>query len=300
MTARRATGSQQPTRHRRRYRSPAHGPTDPIGIAHDRHAQPSRRREPAAATVTADAADEPQKLKRSIGVVGGTLLTLSCLTPASSLFVIVPGSFAVLGTGTALALAIAMVHLYRRGLLLLRARHPDPQRRRRVRHGRQHPRQGHRLAGVHPGADRGPDRAADHRPGHRPVPRPDPACERRPGGRRGHAAGHRDGPARPARQRLDHRHLPLPGGHRLRPGRLPRLRPQQPLRLGHAAPAAPRRRRPPQRGHRRHDDRRAGHRALHHPGLLHRRLPGRGDGAPATAPCPAPCCGPWASAPPSS
>ena len=58
---------------------------------------------------TAVAGNEPQKLKRSIGVVGGTLLTLSCLTPASSLFVIVPGSFAVLGTGTALALAIAMV-----------------------------------------------------------------------------------------------------------------------------------------------------------------------------------------------
>ncbi|KPC60329.1 APC family permease [Streptomyces chattanoogensis] len=47
------------------------------------------------------------KLTRSIGVVGGTLLTLSCLTPASSLFVIVPDSFATLGTGTALTIAIA-------------------------------------------------------------------------------------------------------------------------------------------------------------------------------------------------
>ncbi|MEZ0070132.1 amino acid transporter [Streptacidiphilus sp. MAP12-20] len=54
-------------------------------------------------------AAEPQKLKRSIGVVGGTLLTLSCLTPASSLFVIVPASFATLGTGTALTLVIAIV-----------------------------------------------------------------------------------------------------------------------------------------------------------------------------------------------
>ncbi|GGU93556.1 amino acid transporter [Streptomyces albospinus] len=54
----------------------------------------------------ATAADTP-KLTRSIGVVGGTLLTLSCLTPASSLFVIVPGSFATLGTGTALTIAIA-------------------------------------------------------------------------------------------------------------------------------------------------------------------------------------------------
>ncbi|MEU3709894.1 APC family permease [Streptomyces catenulae] len=49
------------------------------------------------------------KLNRSIGVVGGTLLTLSCLTPASSLFVIVPDSFATLGTGTALTIAIAAV-----------------------------------------------------------------------------------------------------------------------------------------------------------------------------------------------
>ncbi|WEB38730.1 APC family permease [Streptomyces yunnanensis] len=42
-------------------------------------------------------------------MVGGTLLTLSCLTPASSLFVIVPDSFATLGTGTALTIAIAAV-----------------------------------------------------------------------------------------------------------------------------------------------------------------------------------------------
>ena len=55
------------------------------------------------------AAAPPQKLKRSIGVVGGTLLTLSCVTPASSLFVLVPASFASLGTGTALTLLIAMV-----------------------------------------------------------------------------------------------------------------------------------------------------------------------------------------------
>jgi amino acid transporter len=53
-----------------------------------------------------DASTGP-KLTRSIGVVGGTLLTLSCLTPASSLFVIVPDSFAGLGTGTALTIAVA-------------------------------------------------------------------------------------------------------------------------------------------------------------------------------------------------
>ncbi|WP_329142377.1 APC family permease [Streptomyces sp. NBC_01456] len=58
------------------------------------------------AATEGDAATSP-KLTRSIGVVGGTLLTLSCLTPASSLFVIVPDSFATLGTGTALTIAIA-------------------------------------------------------------------------------------------------------------------------------------------------------------------------------------------------
>ncbi|MEU9256557.1 APC family permease [Streptomyces sp. NPDC048270] len=48
----------------------------------------------------------PQKLKRSIGVVGGTLLTLSCVTPASTLFVVVPDLFADLGTWAALTIAI--------------------------------------------------------------------------------------------------------------------------------------------------------------------------------------------------
>ncbi|MFJ4812130.1 APC family permease [Streptomyces longwoodensis] len=47
-----------------------------------------------------------QKLKRSIGVVGGTLLTLSCVTPASTLFVVVPDLFGTLGTATALTIAI--------------------------------------------------------------------------------------------------------------------------------------------------------------------------------------------------
>ncbi|OEU99551.1 amino acid permease [Streptomyces qinglanensis] len=57
-------------------------------------------------TDTREANSRP-RLTRSIGVVGGTLLTLSCLTPASSLFVIVPDSFGTLGTGTALALTVA-------------------------------------------------------------------------------------------------------------------------------------------------------------------------------------------------
>ncbi|MFI6011248.1 APC family permease [Streptomyces sp. NPDC051243] len=52
------------------------------------------------------APDSPHKLKRSIGVVGGTLLTLSCVTPASTLFVVVPDLFGSLGTATALTIAI--------------------------------------------------------------------------------------------------------------------------------------------------------------------------------------------------
>ncbi|MDV7215674.1 APC family permease [Streptomyces prunicolor] len=51
----------------------------------------------------------PQQLKRSIGIVGGTLLTLSCVTPASTLFVIVPDLFGTLGTATALTIAIGSV-----------------------------------------------------------------------------------------------------------------------------------------------------------------------------------------------
>jgi amino acid transporter len=46
------------------------------------------------------------ELKRSIGVLGGTLLTLSCVTPASTLFVVVPDLFGSLGTATALTIAI--------------------------------------------------------------------------------------------------------------------------------------------------------------------------------------------------
>ncbi|MFJ6723454.1 APC family permease [Streptomyces sp. NPDC091281] len=48
----------------------------------------------------------PARLKRSIGVVGGTLLTLSCVTPASTLFVVVPDLFGTLGTATALTIAV--------------------------------------------------------------------------------------------------------------------------------------------------------------------------------------------------
>ncbi|MGW5031294.1 APC family permease [Streptomyces nigra] len=60
---------------------------------------------PAEAPV-AETSDSPRQLKRSIGVVGGTLLTLSCVTPASTLFVVVPDLFGSLGTATALTIAI--------------------------------------------------------------------------------------------------------------------------------------------------------------------------------------------------
>jgi amino acid transporter len=67
-------------------------------------------RTPAPPDVTAAAGPGTARtLTRSIGVGGGTLLTLSCVTPASSLFVLVPPLFADLGTGTALAIALAVL-----------------------------------------------------------------------------------------------------------------------------------------------------------------------------------------------
>ncbi|MFD7477930.1 APC family permease [Streptomyces sp. NPDC059837] len=62
--------------------------------------------EAAAPEADPSASGSPQKLKRSIGIVGGTLLTLSCVTPASTLFVVVPDLFSSLGTATALTIAI--------------------------------------------------------------------------------------------------------------------------------------------------------------------------------------------------
>jgi amino acid transporter len=60
-------------------------------------------------TVTVGTTEAPQKLSRSLGVVGGTLLTLSCVTPASSLFVLVPGLFNSLGTATAMTIGIGAI-----------------------------------------------------------------------------------------------------------------------------------------------------------------------------------------------
>ncbi|MFC8454342.1 APC family permease [Kitasatospora sp. NPDC057223] len=63
----------------------------------------------APETASEGSTGAPKKLTRSIGVVGGTLLTLSCVTPASSLFVLVPDLFASLGTATALTIAVVAV-----------------------------------------------------------------------------------------------------------------------------------------------------------------------------------------------
>jgi amino acid transporter len=63
----------------------------------------------APTTAPGGTPEAPRKLSRSLGVVGGTLLTLSCVTPASSLFVIVPTLFNTLGTATAMTIAIGAV-----------------------------------------------------------------------------------------------------------------------------------------------------------------------------------------------
>ncbi|MFJ1707993.1 APC family permease [Kitasatospora sp. NPDC088346] len=60
----------------------------------------------AAPEVGPAVAGPPKKLTRSIGVVGGTLLTLSCVTPASTLFVVVPDLFGSVGSATALTIGI--------------------------------------------------------------------------------------------------------------------------------------------------------------------------------------------------
>ena len=63
--------------------------------------------------MTAAASIPPRTLKRSMRVVGVTLLTLSSITPASSVFVIVPGVFQQAGTGAFVSMvATAIVSLF--------------------------------------------------------------------------------------------------------------------------------------------------------------------------------------------
>lgn len=76
---------------------------------HQRVTDTLRTAEAAVSRAPSDSPQSPQKLKRSIGIVGGTLLTLSCVTPASTLFVVVPDLFGSLGTATALTIAIGSV-----------------------------------------------------------------------------------------------------------------------------------------------------------------------------------------------
>lgn len=53
--------------------------------------------------------ENPRTLKRSMRVIGALLLTLSAVTPASSVFVIVPGVFQEAGTGAFLSMAITAI-----------------------------------------------------------------------------------------------------------------------------------------------------------------------------------------------
>ncbi|MFF9094043.1 APC family permease [Streptomyces sp. NPDC014802] len=65
---------------------------------------------PAAASPGArDDGGSPAALARVLGPVGAVLLTLSCITPASSLFILVPELFAGQGTGAPLTIAVGIV-----------------------------------------------------------------------------------------------------------------------------------------------------------------------------------------------
>ena len=48
-------------------------------------------------------------LERSMGLPAALLLTLSAITPASSVFVIIPGAIHAAGTGALLAMLLALV-----------------------------------------------------------------------------------------------------------------------------------------------------------------------------------------------
>jgi amino acid transporter len=60
-----------------------------------------------AATGTTPPPPSGARLARVLGVFGGVMLTLSCITPASSLFILVPPMLADLGTGAPLTLVAA-------------------------------------------------------------------------------------------------------------------------------------------------------------------------------------------------
>ena len=61
------------------------------------------------AAVTEDQTAYPQELSRSLRVLGNVMITLSSITPASSVFIIVPAILIGVGTGSFLALLLAAV-----------------------------------------------------------------------------------------------------------------------------------------------------------------------------------------------
>ncbi|MGW0133007.1 APC family permease [Streptomyces sp. NPDC003299] len=83
-----------------------HTPADtPDGAA----APPAPAPAAAAPPGARDGGGSPAALARVLGPVGAVLLTLSCITPASSLFILVPELFAGQGTGAPLTIAVGIV-----------------------------------------------------------------------------------------------------------------------------------------------------------------------------------------------
>src|SRR5262249_60694797 len=62
-----------------------------------------------AAAGAPEAARYEQDLSRSIGILGNVFITLSGVTPASSVFIIVPVALVAVGSGSFLALVVAAV-----------------------------------------------------------------------------------------------------------------------------------------------------------------------------------------------
>jgi hypothetical protein len=63
----------------------------------------------SAANARADGAASRPALKRGLHVLGTLLITLSAVTPASSVFIIVPGVIALAGTGALWSFIVAAV-----------------------------------------------------------------------------------------------------------------------------------------------------------------------------------------------
>ena len=83
-------------------------------------------------------------LKRSLRVFGAMLLTLSAVTPASSVFVIVPTVITQAGTGAFLAMLAGAALSVPTAFCLCRTVKRLSHRRRGIFHGRPHPGRGRR------------------------------------------------------------------------------------------------------------------------------------------------------------